>query len=279
MRAAVQALGTVDGDHIGADALDVGAHLEEHARQVLHVRLAGGVADDGRTGCERRGHEDVLGCHHRGLVHEDIVGTEAARGGEDDLAVAVDVRAHGAEGVEVRIEAAPSDHIAARGRHHGTAEAREQGSREQEGCANQLGELGLHLDLAHAGGAECELVGPAPADINAEAAQDVEHRVDVADARHVSDVNLLVGEHRRGEDRQGAVLVAGGRHRPRQWHAAFDEKLLHELYAPASAPAGVSNPAGRVGGAPGKRNSHVFPVRVRRPAVAALLYMGNEGAA
>ncbi len=37
--AAVQAPGAVDGDQVRADPLDVGAHLHEHARQVLDVRL------------------------------------------------------------------------------------------------------------------------------------------------------------------------------------------------------------------------------------------------
>ena len=46
VRAAVQLGAAVDGQDVGADALDVGAHLHEHAREVLDVRLAGGVADD-----------------------------------------------------------------------------------------------------------------------------------------------------------------------------------------------------------------------------------------
>ena len=52
--AAVQALGAVDGHQVRADALDVGAHLHEHAREVLDVGLAGGVADHGRARASAR---------------------------------------------------------------------------------------------------------------------------------------------------------------------------------------------------------------------------------
>ena len=52
--AAVQALDAVDGHHVRADPVDRGAHLHEHAREVLHVRLGGGVADDGRRRASAR---------------------------------------------------------------------------------------------------------------------------------------------------------------------------------------------------------------------------------
>ena len=127
--AAVQALGAVDGDQVRADALDVGAHLHEHAREVLHVRLAGRVADDGGAGGERCGHQRVLGGHHGRLVHEHIGRPQPARRAQHDLAAAVGDRAHRAEGVEVRVEAAATDHVAARRRHDGAVKAREQRTR------------------------------------------------------------------------------------------------------------------------------------------------------
>ena len=39
----------VDDQHVRADALDARAHLQQHAREVLHVRLGGGVVDHGRA--------------------------------------------------------------------------------------------------------------------------------------------------------------------------------------------------------------------------------------
>ncbi len=78
-------------------------------------------------------------------------------------------------------------------------------------------------------------LGPRQATVDADRVEDLEHRVDVADARHVAHEDLLLGEDARGEDRQGAVLVAGRNHRAGQRRAAFDDELLHELSAPASA--------------------------------------------
>ena len=65
------------------------------------------------------------------------------------------------------------------------------------------------------------------------AAQQREHRLDVADPRHVAHARPPRSVSTRGgEDRQGAVLVAGGHDRAGQRHAAFDDELLHEPRAP-----------------------------------------------
>ncbi len=157
------------------------------------------------------------------------VGRRPARGGEHDLASALGDRAHRAEGVEVRVQAPAADHVAAGRRHHGAAKAREQRAGEQERGADPLGELALDLDLVHAGGAQRHLVGPAPVDLNADRAEDLEHRLDVADAWHVAHDDLVLGQDGGGEDRQRAVLVPGRDHRAGQRDAAFDDELLHEL--------------------------------------------------
>ena len=100
---------------VRADALDRRAHLVEHAREVLHVRLGGGVADHGRAGRQRGGHQRVLGAHHGRLVHEEVGRAQPAVGrAHADVAVVLDLGAERAEGVEVRVEAAAADDVAAR---------------------------------------------------------------------------------------------------------------------------------------------------------------------
>ena len=47
------------------------AHGDQHAAEVLHVRLRGGVLDDGGPLREDRRHEDVLRGGDGGLVQED----------------------------------------------------------------------------------------------------------------------------------------------------------------------------------------------------------------
>ena len=78
----------VDCHHVGADALDRGAHLVEHARDVLHVRLARGVADDRRAVDRGGGHQRVLRTHHGRLVHEEVDRRcrPAVGRGDDDVA-------------------------------------------------------------------------------------------------------------------------------------------------------------------------------------------------
>jgi len=185
---------------------------------------------------------------------------QAARRTEHDLTAAIGDCAHGAEGIEVRVKAPAADHVAAGRRHDGTVKAREQRSRQQERGADQLGELRLDFDLAHVGGAQRDLVWPAPVHLHADRAEDAEHRVDVADARNVAHDHLILGEDAGREDRESPVLVPSRNHRAGKRSATFDDELLHELYARPSAPQGLA------GLAPGKRNSHVTAqVRAARP--------------
>ena len=130
---AAELVAAVHGHHVRADPVDLGAHLHQQAGEVLDVRLAGGVGDRRRARGQRGGHQRVLGPHHRGLVHEDRARLQPALGGADlDRAVAVDPGAEVAEGVEVRVEAAAADEVAAGRRHPRLAEAGEQRAGEQE---------------------------------------------------------------------------------------------------------------------------------------------------
>ena len=52
-----------------------------------------------------------------------------------------------------------------------------------------------------------------PVDAHAEVGEQLQHRLDVADARDVVQHHLLVGEQAAGEQRQRRVLVAGGHDR------------------------------------------------------------------
>ena len=207
----------------------VGAHLREQAGEVLDVRLAGGVGDDRVPGRQRGGEERVLGAHHRGLVHEDRAGLEAAGRLDLDHPVAGHGRAEVAEGVEVRIEAAAADGVAPGRRHRDLAEAGEQRAGEQEGRADPRGEILVDHGRADVGGAEPDVVVGQPLDLDAELREDRDLRLGVANPRHVAQNDVLLGEQAGGEDRQSRVLVAGGDDLPAQRGAALNHEFLQSL--------------------------------------------------
>ena len=128
----------------------------------------------------------------------------------------------------MRVQAPAADHVAAGRRHRRAAEPGQQRSRQQERGADPLGRVAVDRGLVgRVGGAEPQLVVAAPFRANAEPAQQREHELDVADARHVAQDDLVLGEDGGGEDGQRAVLVARGDDRPGQRHAAVDDELLH----------------------------------------------------
>ena len=240
-----QRLRAVDREQVRSDPLDIGAHLDQHPRQVLDVRLAGRVADDRGAGNQRRCHERVLGRHHGGLVQEHITRVQPVGGVEQDVAPGGDLGTHRAEGVQMRVQPPTTDDVASGRRHDGAAKAGKQRPGQQEGGADLLRQLGVHLDRGGAGGvvvparlvgprglvhdrrAERHVVGAEELHAHADRAEDREHRVDVADARDIADDHLLLGEEAGGEDRQRGVLVTRRCQRPLERDAAVDDELLH----------------------------------------------------
>ena len=81
--------------------------------------------------------------------------------------------------------------------------------------------------LVRSCGVDADLVRAGPLDVCSEIGEELDHRLDVADARDVRESHLLRCEHTRSEDRERAVLVARGAHRPAQGAAALDHEGLH----------------------------------------------------
>ena len=149
-------------------------------------------------------------------------------------------RAQRAEGVEVRVQPPPADHVAARRRHDGDAEAGQQRAGGQERGADALGEPRVHVGLRDVGGVERDGVVVAVADLDAEVGQQVQHRLHVADPRDVVEDDLLLREQAARQQRQRRVLVPCGDDRAGQRHPAFDDEFLHGASArpPEGAVAG-----------------------------------------
>jgi hypothetical protein len=159
-------------------------------------------------------------------------------GAQHDVSRDLDDRTHRPEGVEVRIQAPASDHVAARRRHLDVPVARQERAGEEERGADPLGQLagGRGVRIVHRRGVDGDLVLAAPLDPRSEVLEQPDHRVHVADARHIAQHDLLLGEEAGREQGQRGVLVPGRGHGARQRDAAFDDELLHGR-APARGPA------------------------------------------
>ena len=153
---------------------------------------------------------------------------------QDEGAVVVTYGSERLEGVDVRIQAASADEVPAGGWHLGAAEASEKRPGQQERGADLLSERRIDRGRVDVGAAERELVLALPANLDAETVQDLEHRIHVANAGHVGEHELGIGQHRSSQDRQRTVLVAGGHDRSAQRRAALNDELLHRWCQRAS---------------------------------------------
>ena len=218
-----QPLDPVDAEDVRLDALDPGAERDQEAAEILHVRLTGSVPDRGFSGCDDSGHDRVLGRHHARLVEEDAGAAQPFR---PHLVAALDLdpRTQPLKRVDVWIEPAPPDHVAARRRHARAAEPCEQRAGEQERCPDPLRENRVDLVGRESPGIDLDLVRSRPVRVRARAADDREHRLDVANPRDVRERHRLVGEQAGGEDRQGAVLVPRGANTAAERVSALDDE-------------------------------------------------------
>ncbi len=112
MRAATDGLPAVDGDGVGSDPIDSRAQRAEKVREVLHVRLARGIAKDRRSARRGRRDQGVLGRGYARLIEKDV-GADKRLRAELELVVGSDVGTEPLERQEVRVEPATPDHVAA----------------------------------------------------------------------------------------------------------------------------------------------------------------------
>ena len=73
--------------------------------------------------------------------------------------------------------------------------------------------LAVHRRPLDAGGAEHHLIGAAPVHLYPEVAQELEHRLDVANPRDIAQHDLVLGEEACCKHGQRGVLVARRDHR------------------------------------------------------------------
>jgi hypothetical protein len=114
MRAAVQVRHAADGQDIAADPANVGAHGVQHPAEALDVRFARRVGDDRLAVRANGGHDCIFRCHDTRFIEENIAADEAVRFHRIKFPSGLDRHAEFAQGVDVRIEPAASDFIAAR---------------------------------------------------------------------------------------------------------------------------------------------------------------------
>src|ERR1700693_5821723 len=101
----------LDLQHIGANSVDLSAHLAEEHRQVDDMRLTGGVVDGGKAVGGSGGHHQVLSAGNSRHVEMDSC-TFQTVSPRDILAVhKLDMGAHQTQTVEVLLDAAHADVI------------------------------------------------------------------------------------------------------------------------------------------------------------------------
>ena len=147
----------VHDDGVGADALDLRAERDQEMREVLHMRLGGGVAQIGGAvggdGCDQR----VFGGGDAGLVEEHVGALQLGRAELQPMRRG-DGGAQLLEGEEMRVETTAADDVAAGRRQRHLAAARQQRPGQQDGGADPRAEFGIEIGGADFLGVDSERI-------------------------------------------------------------------------------------------------------------------------
>ena len=185
--------------------------------------------DHGRARREGGGHQGVLGRHDGRLVHEEVARVEALgrrRAGSGCGPRSPPRRARGRRRGAGRGGAGRSRRrraAACRRARGGRAAGRRAGT--TRGCAPPSRSSTSEWLSSSAWSATT--LSSRHSTFTSRQPQQLEHRLDVGDARDVPQHDLLARQERGGERRQCGVLVAGGSHGAREGRPAFDDELLH----------------------------------------------------
>ena len=129
---AMQRPDSLDRQQVRTDAADAPPHRIDHATEILHMRLAGRVVQERRTLGQRRRHDQIFGCGHARLIHQDTLSLKTLCGLEEIGAAGADRDPEPPQAIEMGIDAATSDHIATRRIELGGTATRQQRPGEKD---------------------------------------------------------------------------------------------------------------------------------------------------
>jgi len=221
----VQRLDPLDRQQVRADAADAASHRVDHAAEVLHVRLAGRVVQERRALGQHRRHDEVLGRGHARLVQQNALRLEALRGLEEIGAAGTDRGPEPPEAVEMGVDAAAPDHVAARRIELGAAAARQQRPGEEDRGADLAAQRFAQVRALDAPRADAHSPPLAvQLDLSAQLGEQIDHGAHIRDQRQVAEHHRLGGQQARGQHGQRGVLVARHAVHAADGPAAFNDK-------------------------------------------------------
>jgi hypothetical protein len=148
----VQFFHALDDDLVRAGALDLRSHRDQELGQIHHLGLTRSVLDDGLAVGQRGRHHEVFGAGDGDGLEVESRALEPIRACADVAPVDLDIRAHRLQSGHMDVDRTRADGAAARQRHVGFSEPREQGAQHQYRRPHRLDQL-VRRDAFLRGGA------------------------------------------------------------------------------------------------------------------------------
>eukprot|EP01022_Parablepharisma_sp_SALTPOND_P017907 TRINITY_DN290_c1_g1_i2.p1 TRINITY_DN290_c1_g1~~TRINITY_DN290_c1_g1_i2.p1 ORF type:complete len:1623 (-),score=570.02 TRINITY_DN290_c1_g1_i2:20056-24924(-) len=226
MGRAMKLLDTLDHQAIGADAVDLRAHLHQQVGQVAHFGFARGVFQHGLAVRQDRCHQQVLSAGDGDHVGDDARTLQALGLGMDVATLDMDVGTHGLQALDVLVHRTRTDGAATRQRHLGLAEARQQRAQYQDRGAHGLDQLVGCFRPGDIVAVEHHFIT-----VLLHAQAHLLHQLGDGDhvlqMRDIAQAQVIGRQEAGAQDGQGCVLGAGNGDLAGEATATADQELVH----------------------------------------------------
>ena len=231
----MQSVDTLDGQRLGADAVNPRAHCDQQAAQVDDLGLACGIAQHRSALGRHGGHQGILGRAHR--HHREGIASArqapARSAGLDVTGGQLDLRANGFERLQVQVDRAVADRAATGQRHPRLTRPRQDGAEHQDRRAHLahdvIGRLGREKLARPDRHDPAEILRSRALDPRrrADLVEQMAEPVDIGQARQVAQRDRLIGQDRAGHQGERGVLRARDFQAARQPVAAANKDTVH----------------------------------------------------
>ena len=215
-------------DGAGAGTLDPGAHALERLRQVHDLRLTGGIFQHGLSLGQGSRHQQILRAAHRWQIQVDARADQLLGPGVEVSLFQIDFGAHRFQPLGMQIDGPGADGASARKRDPGASETRQQGAQHQYRGAHGAHHIVGRLEVVNGAGIRLQDIF-FPGDTHTQGAQQLLHRIDVAQAGHIGKTVFSGRQQRRADQRQRRVLGTADMHRATQFLSSMNNDLVHSI--------------------------------------------------
>ena len=216
-----------DADHIRSRSLNIRTHAVQKIGQIHHMRLLGGILNDGHAFCHGSCHHHIDGCSHTDHIHINMASCQTLRRGSDQSMPDGHIGSQRPKALDMLINGTAAN-VAAPGKRYLRMLIFSQKSPQQIiGSPDLFDPLAVHCQTVDIACIQNHTMASRGLYHNSDALHGIQQNLRIPDIRHIFYIYRLVRHGRSRKNRKGSIFGASDLHVTHQRISAFDRILFH----------------------------------------------------